>query len=94
MKKILKLLLLIIISILVILTIFIGYCFITVMKMPYDDSGTYIDADDIVHHDQSIMGYGTIFCLLFMLIGVIIFCFRTTLYSPKLKELDEYDGFL
>lgn len=58
-------------------------------NVPYDDSGTYFDEFDIVHHDQSIIGYGTVFCLLFILTAAIIFCFRNILYQPKLKELDE-----
>ncbi len=94
MKNILKLLLIIIISILAALIIFIGYLFVTVLNMPYDDLGTYMDENDMVHHSQSIMGYGSIFCLMFLLIGVIIFCFRNTLCPPKLKEFDELDGSL
>jgi uncharacterized membrane protein YccF (DUF307 family) len=87
MKNILKWLLITIISILTILTIFIGYLFIEVVRMPYDDSGTYFDEFDIVHHDQSIIGYGAVFCLLFILTAAIIFCFRA-IYQPKLKELE------
>jgi uncharacterized membrane protein YccF (DUF307 family) len=89
MKNRLKWLLIIIISILTIVTILTGYLFIEVLKMPYDDSDTYIYEFDIVHHDQSIIGYGTVFCLLFILTAAIIFCFRNILYqvaSPKGAE--------